>query len=311
MNRMELRQLEYFMAVCEELHFTKAAEKLNIAQPTLSQQIKILEGEVGKPLFDRIGKKTAITEAGKILLKHSKQVFYELEQAEAAIGELNGLERGSLTIGSLLTCMNYLLPPAIVQFKERYPNIRLSVQGLRADEIEQSILENELDLGFTFLPSERDDLETIPLHTEELALAVPTSHPLALETAVNFDSISRVPTILMPSDYQLRQRIDGYCGNSGVTVNPTLELTTLESITQMVAKGVGVTILPLPYLEHLNHEGITIVKLLNPTPQREIGIMYRKDKFMCTATRTFIREAIDAGLSDRADNASELFKLSK
>src|SRR5699024_7703356 len=90
---MELRQLEYFMAVCEELHFTKAAEKLNIAQPTLSQQIKSLEDYVGLPLFDRIGKTIALTEAGKILLRHCQRVFFEFEKEKESISDLNGLDR--------------------------------------------------------------------------------------------------------------------------------------------------------------------------------------------------------------------------
>ena len=299
---MELRQLEYFITVCEELHFTRAAEKLNIAQPTLSQQIKVLEGEIGIPLFDRIGKKTALTEAGKILFKHSKQVFYELEQAQAAIGELNGLERGRLTIGSLLTCMNYLLPPALVRFKELYPNIELSVQGLRTEEIERSIMENELDLGLTFLPNGNNELDEISLYTEELALAVSKGHPLARNTVINFNETSNIPLILMPENYQLRQLIEGCALTSGITIKPTLELTTLESIIQMTEKGVGATILPLPYLEHLNNQNIKIVKLLDPTPRRKIGIIYRKDKFMCTATRTFIGEVTKAladGVEDR------------
>src|SRR5699024_5942293 len=141
---MELRQLEYFMAVCKELHFTRAAEKLNIAQPTLSQQIKRLEDEVGIPLFDRIGKKIALTEAGKILLKHGQSVFFEIEQAEAALKDLNELQRGKLEIGSLLTCVNYLLPPAIKQFKQLYPNVKLSVHGLKTNDIKKELLENEL-----------------------------------------------------------------------------------------------------------------------------------------------------------------------
>lgn len=205
---MELRQLEYFMAVCEELHFTRAAVKLNIAQPTLSQQIKSLEGEVGTPLFDRIGKKTALTEAGKILLKHSQKIFYEMEQAQAALRDLNGLERGKLTIGSLLTSVNYLLPSAIVNFKRMYPNIELSVLGLRTEKIEKKIQETELDLGVTFLPHKNDGLESIPLFTEELALAVPKNHPLADEKKIDMGVISHLPTILMPKNYFLRQLIE-------------------------------------------------------------------------------------------------------
>ena len=98
---MELKQLEYFMAVCEELHFTRAAEKLGIAQPWLSQQIRLLEHEVGTPLFDRVGKKTVMTEAGKTLQRYCYNVFHELAQARAALGELQGLSRGTLKIGEI------------------------------------------------------------------------------------------------------------------------------------------------------------------------------------------------------------------
>lgn len=287
---MELRQLEYFRAVCEEMHFTRAAEKLNIAQPTLSQQVKALEGEVGIPLFDRIGKKIALTEAGRILLKHSQQIFYELEQAKAAIGELNGLERGKLTIGSLLTSVNYLLPSVIMRFKQLYPNIELSVLGLRTGDILNGILENELDLGVTFLPVGDESLESIPLFNEELALAVPADHPLALESVANLQMIADFPLVLMPKSYYLRQLIDTCCQEIGLNIKPVLELTTLDSFIQMVAKGVGITVLPVPYLEDLNNQAIKMVRLASPVPKRKIGVVYRKDKFMCTATKTFMNE---------------------
>src|SRR5690625_4827072 len=144
---MELRQLEYFMAVCRELHFTRAAERLGIAQPTLSQQIRLLEHEIGTPLFDRSGKRTAMTEAGEILLRYSYNIFHELSQARDAISELQGLERGSLKIGSLLTAVDYLLPPVVMAFHRSYPNIELSISGLRTGDIYEGLLQNQLDLG--------------------------------------------------------------------------------------------------------------------------------------------------------------------
>jgi DNA-binding transcriptional LysR family regulator len=104
--------------------------------------------------------------------------------------------------------------------------------------------------------------------------------------------------ILMPDDYQLRQLIDAYSKEVDSEVAPAFELSTLESITQMVASGAGATILPLPYLEHLNHPHIATVQLIDPVPQREIGIIYRKDKFMCTATRTFLNETTRTGQED-------------
>lgn len=141
------------MAVAQELHFTKASEKVGISQPSLSQQIRALEAEIGVPLFDRIGKKTALTEAGRILRGHAQRVFYELSQARAAISELQGLQRGKLTIGALLTVVNYLLPPAILAFHRQYPHIELSVLGLRTGDIRSALLDNQLDMGIVFCPS--------------------------------------------------------------------------------------------------------------------------------------------------------------
>src|SRR5699024_7893699 len=139
----ELRQLEYFVEVCKELNFTRASEKLNVSQPSLSQQIKSLEGGLGTPLFDRIGKKIAITEAGHILLAHCYRVFHELDQAKAALNDLNGLMRGELSVGSVLTEEMTLLPSIIMKLKQLYPSIKLSVEGLRTEDIRERLLENE------------------------------------------------------------------------------------------------------------------------------------------------------------------------
>jgi len=118
---VELKQLEYFMTLSQELHFTRAAEKLSITQPSLSQQIRLLEHEIGMPLFDRVGKKTMLTEAGRALLHHGYNVFHELSQARAVISELQALKRGTLKIGALLTVVNYLLPPTVMRFHNSYP----------------------------------------------------------------------------------------------------------------------------------------------------------------------------------------------
>ena len=278
------------MMVSKELHFTRAAEKLNIAQPTLSQQIKILEDEVGIPLFDRIGKKISLTEAGKILLKHCQQVFFEIEQAQAALRDLNGLQRGKLTIGSLLTCTNYLLPPAIIKFKQLYPNIELSVLGLRAVDIKKGLLENELDLGITFLPSDEAEFESIPLFTEGLSLAIPVHHPLAKEKEMEMKSLEQISMILMPKSYYIRQLVDSYVKELGIELKPVMEMSTLDALTQMVEAGLGATILPAPYLDFIKNDKIAKVKLVHPTPKRKIGFVYRKNKFMCTTTKTFIHQ---------------------
>ncbi|WP_226003243.1 LysR family transcriptional regulator [Paenibacillus sp. BJ-4] len=289
---MELKQLEYFMTVCRELHFTRAAEKLGIAQPSLSQQIRLLEHEMGTPLFDRVGKKTLITDAGKILLDHSYNVFHELSQAKAAISELQGLKRGTLKIGALLTVVNYLLPPTVIGFHHSYPNVELSVLGLRTGDIYEGLLQNKLDLGIVYLPMKHEDMEMIPLYKQNLALAAPVDHPIAKERFVHLDVLKDVPSVLLSSTYYMRQLINEACRSFDFAPHPVLELSTMESIINMVNKGVGVTILPKAYLDYIAHKGIRTIPIQNPTLTTQIGIVYRKNKYLCAASRVFMEQLI-------------------
>ncbi|MGG4091506.1 LysR family transcriptional regulator [Paenibacillus lautus] len=298
---MELKQLEYFMAVCQELHFTRAAEKVGIAQPSLSQQIRLLEHEMGTPLFDRVGKKTLITEAGRILLNHGYNVFHELSQAKAAISELQGLKRGALKIGALLTVVNYLLPPTVIGFHHDYPNIELSVLGLRTGDIYEGLLQNKLDLGIVYLPMEHDDLETIPLYKQNLALAAPVDHPIAKEKFVRLDILKEIPSVLLPNTYYMRQLINEECRSFDFTPQPVMELSTMESIVNMVNKGVGVTILPKAYLDYIDHKGIRTINIQNPMLTTQIGIVYRKNKYLCAASRMFMEQLIETIKNENYD----------
>ncbi len=291
---MELKQLEYFIVLCKELHFTRAAEKLGITQPSLSQQIRLLEHEVGMPLFDRIGKTNKLTEAGEALLHHSYNVFHELSQARAAISELQGLRRGALKVGALLTAVNDLLPPTIIGFHDTYPNVELSIKGLRTGDIYKGLLENELDLGITFLPVEHSDLKSIPLYEDELAVAVPKDYPLSEHACVTLDRLKDVPSVLLPDDYFLRQLVNVHCRSLSFEPEPVLEMTTMESIIHMVSKGIGITILPKAYLDHVNHLGIRTIALREPDIPINVGLVYRKNKHLCAATRVFMEELIQA-----------------
>lgn len=287
---IELRQLKYFLAVSKELHFTKAAEKLNISQPSLSQQIRALEHELGMPLFDRIGKKISLTEAGKILLLHTKTIFREIEQTRSAIQDLNGLQHGSLTIGSLLTVVNYLLPPAILNFNKLYPNIELSVLGLRTGDIREKLLQNELDIGITFLPVQDKEIVSIPLYKSELTLVVPTGHTLTERSHISIVELQDYPLILLPQNFFLTELITSHCQQFDFTPKPILEISTMESLIQMVSKGMGITVLPKPYIDFLQNTNIQALKIKDPTPTIDIGLIYRKDKYMCAATRAFIEQ---------------------
>ncbi|OXL85163.1 LysR family transcriptional regulator [Paenibacillus sp. SSG-1] len=286
---MDFRLLEYFLAVCEELHFTKAAVQLGISQPTLSQQIRLLEERVGMPLFQRIGKRNYLTEAGQTLKEHALNIFHELEQAQSEINELKGMQRGRLTIG----CSgNHLLTRTLISFHQKQPGISISVVELATEETRAGLLANKLDLGVVFLPLEDEQLVSKELYTEELCLAVAKQHPLAAAEAVKLDQLTEVPLILFPEKFLVRQMVDSYSAQAGVQLQPAFELSTMDSMLQMVRLGVGATILPRSYLLQGSDPSIRTVPIVEPVPQKKVGIVYRKQTFLSTAMLAFINELI-------------------
>ncbi|ARK28868.1 LysR substrate-binding domain-containing protein [Halalkalibacter krulwichiae] len=281
---MEIRLLEYFLTVTEELHFTRAAERLGISQPTLSQQIKVLEDSIGSPLFNRVGKKIYITEAGDVLKKHALRTFYELEQAKVAINELKGLKRGKLTIGC---CGSYLLTSTIASFNLKYPDIHLSIVELPTEETKQALLTNELDMGIVYLPAEEEQLISEPLFKEEFYLVVSNEHDLASEQYIELQQLENVRMILLRKEYLIRQIIDKKI-KSG-SLEPIIELTTLESLLQLTALNIGATILPANYLNELDQSGLCKVKIVDSFEQTTVGIVLRKNVYHCESLKVFIK----------------------
>ncbi|MEC0179980.1 LysR substrate-binding domain-containing protein [Paenibacillus peoriae] len=284
---MEHRLLTYFLMVCEELHFTRAAERLSISQPTLSHQIQLLEHQLGMPLFTRIGKKVYLSEAGHILRSHALNAFHELDQARAAIEELRGMKRGCLRIGC---AGNHLLLPAIAAFHRQYPEIELSVQELATEEVKKELLTNRIDLGIVYLPLDHEQLESIELFEDELQLVVAAGHPLAGADAVPLAELQAHPFAMLQPKFLVRQFFDQYCEHAGFHAKPILELSTLESLLQIAITGVGAAVLPRSYLQTVNQPAITKIRLRDPAPTRKIGLVYRKTSYLSTAMKTFITQ---------------------
>jgi len=284
---MEYRLLTYFLMVCEELHFTRAAERLSISQPTLSHQIQLLEHQIGMPLFTRIGKKIYLSEAGQILRSHALNAFHELNQARVAIEELRGMKRGCLRIGC---AGNHLLLPAIAAFHRRYSEIEISVMELATEEIKERLLTNQVDLGIVYLPLNHEQLESTDLFEDELQLAVATGHPLAEADSIPLAELRAYPLAMLQPRFLVRQFFDKYCEQAGFHVKPILELSTLESLLQIAAAGVGAAVLPRSYLQTVSQPAIRKISLRDPAPTREIGLVYRKTSYLSAAMQTFITD---------------------
>ena len=189
-------------------------------------------------------------ESGKLLLKSTRNIFHQLEQVQITIKELKGLRVGSISI---------------LNFHHLYPVIKISVLGLRTGGIWKRMLENELDIGIVFLPmkDQGNELGTIPLYMEEMSFAVPKGHLLEDQKGLTLEVLKTTPSILLPENYYVRQLINKSCNDLGFSPQPIFEITTMESLINMVGKGVGMTILPKPYLENLNNNKIRVIPIIN------------------------------------------------
>lgn len=286
---MELRLLEYFLAVCEYQHFTKAAEKLRISQPTLSHQIKLLENYVGTPLFERVGKKIYITQAGQILLEHSQKVFYELDQANLKIKELKGLQRGKLSI----SCSgNHLITPSVLSFNQKHPDIELSIQALTTEETIRGLLNNDIDLGVIFAEIQNDQIEFIPLFQEEFFIVVSTQHELATVDSIPFKDLMNISLTFLTKRYLIRQFIDQLCLQEGFTLHPKIELNSLDSLVEMIQFNKFATILPKSYVISRRDVALKKISLTAPTPQKTIGLVYRKNSYKDATMQAFINHLL-------------------
>ncbi|MEF2964248.1 LysR substrate-binding domain-containing protein [Paenibacillus sp. M1] len=289
MITMEHRLLDYFMAVAEELHFTKAADRLGITQPTLSHQIRLLEQEVGTPLFHRAGKKIHLTQSGTILMEHARRVIHELEQARLEIGELAGLQRGRLRIG----CSgNHLMTEAMISFHRHYPGIVVNAVELATEETHDGLLGNKLDLGVVYLPLEDEQIESVPLFDDELILVVSRRHTFAGSASIRLEQLSGLPLVLFQPKFLVRQMIDSACKSIGLHLQPIMELSTMESQMQMVIQNVGGTVLPASYAKGLSHPDIAVIPLTDPTPRKTVGLVYRKNMFLDHTIQAFINHLV-------------------
>ena len=177
---MDLRRLRYFVAVAEESSFSRAAEKLRIAQPPLSNQIKQLEQELGVLLFERSNRGVWMTEAGALLLEEARRVFVQLDQTVRAVQRVGHGQVGRLTLGFVPSSSNEALPPILRAFRERFPGVDLFLREMRPDRVVQLLHARQIDVGFLYLPFEDPSLDVECITREPLVLALPEAHPLEL-----------------------------------------------------------------------------------------------------------------------------------
>jgi LysR family transcriptional regulator, cyn operon transcriptional activator len=270
---VELRQLRSFLAIAQSGHLTRAANTLNLSQPALSQQIRQLEVELGTALFDRIGRGIRLTAAGEVFRSHARRILDEVDLAQKSIGELDGLGRGTLTVGAVQTVNTYLIPGVVSTFNTRHPGVSVRVEELAADGVERGVLEGRLGLGFTFVPARLDGLAAEKLFEEELVLVASRKHRLAGRRRIDVASLAGEPLILLPETFCTRRLIEHTFASAKVRPRVAVEMNSIDGILRTVATAAGATIVPELAATTARRRDLAVIRLMRPTPRRTVGII--------------------------------------
>jgi DNA-binding transcriptional LysR family regulator len=289
---MEMHQLSYFESVSRHLHFTRAAEELNVAQPSVSQQIRKLETELGAPLFHRMKRHVALTEAGVTFLPHARAVLQRVEEARLEVQELSGLRKGTLAVGAPPSVGTHLLPRALASFSQRHPGITLAFREAGSRTLLKLLEDGELDLAVVIQPIRHSVLETLPLLEEELLLAVPGQHPLANGTRrVRLGQLREEPFVLLRGGaYDLRDQTLAACRRAGFEPIVALDGGEMDSMLRFVGAGIGLAILPEMVLSELSSDPLertVAVRRLQPRLSRSLVLARRRDRYFSAAAREF------------------------
>ena len=275
---MELRHLRYFVAVAEELHFGRAAQKLGMAQPPLSQQIRRLEQELGVLLLQRTKRRVQLTEAGRAFLEEARETLSQAERAIKAAQRAGRGEVGRLTIGFLGAATYSLLPSILIAFRHRYPDVEVELHELKTSELIQALRERRIQVGFVRLPVEDELLAVEPITREELLVALPVRHPLASRAHIGFGDLAEEAFLMPPRQLapSFHEQVLDLSRQAGFTPKLGAEAIQLQTIINLVAAGMGVTLVP-ESVQILAGRGVVFKKLPDPPPMVEIAVAWRRD----------------------------------
>jgi DNA-binding transcriptional LysR family regulator len=275
---MELRHLRYFVAVAEELHFGRAATRLLIVQPSLSQQIRQLEDELGFPLLKRTKRSVELTDAGRVFLASAQHILAQVQEAKRLALRAYRGEVGRLVVGYISSSTYDLLPAMLRAYRERFPHVEIVLRESTTPIQLRALEEDEIQVGLLRLPISTPLVDVEVVRREPIVCALPEGHPLAQQEQVAVSMLANEPFVL-----QSRQHGGGYyvqlmklCLASGFSPNVVQEVTEMHTIVGLVAAGIGVSLVPQS-IRDMRSKGIEYRELEGAATMAEIALAWKHD----------------------------------
>ena len=265
---MEFHQLRYVCAVAETGSFSRAAERCQIAQPSLSQQVLKLEEDLGSKLFDRLGRSIRLTEAGRAFLPHARSILSQMESARSSVADTCADVRGSVAVGAIPTIGPYLMPRYTTAFARKYPEAKLRIVEETTPVLVEGLRALSIDVAILALPLRHKDLELFPLRTEPLFAVLPRDHPRAGSESLALRDLRGESFVMLRDGHCFRDLSIAACTHARVTPRIAFESGQFSSLFGMVAAGVGISIVPEMAIDR--HAGCRYVRLRDARATRSI-----------------------------------------
>ena len=289
---MEIRQLQYAIQIAAEKNFSRAAEKLHIAQPSLSQQLSKLEKELGVLLFNRNTNTVELTYAGAVFVEKAQKIVDMLAEIRQEMDDISQLRRGRLVVGSMPITGAHLLPIVLPAFRQRYPDIEIVLMEENSAKLAELTAEGRTDLSLLMLPLPEPALDCEVLVEEEIKLAVPPKHRLLAnaeaDKPITLDKLKHEPFIVMKQGQGLRKMAIELCEQAGFSPRIVFESSNIETVQSLVAAGMGVAFVP-EMVARDKWSGFAPVYLsIEGKPTRTLVIARRKGRYLSKAAAAFI-----------------------
>src|SRR6202012_422483 len=279
------------ISVADNASFTRASQQLYVAQSAISRKIKLLEEELGEPIFKRVNKKVYVTPAGETLLRYARRIFLDMRNAKLEISEIAHLERGQRGVGAGMLACPYIIPPVLEKFKALHPRIDLEVITAPTDTLLSRLSDNLIELGVFTLPIKHADLQVVPLITEEMVVVTSPKHPvLSQKEKMNAEELQDYPLILFPKGARTRNVLDEFFNDAGITPHIAMEAENVALIKPLVKIDLGISIIPFRSVsEELERGELHCLKIKDRRLTRQVGLVYHKADFIPKILSELIR----------------------
>ncbi len=285
---MEIHQLTYFVAVAETGSFSRAAERCNVAQPSLSQQIQKLEQELGEPLFDRLPRTVVLTDAGRMLLPRAINILSDLHDIKHTLNQNIDSGHGLLSVGFIPTIAPFVLPRVIKRFSQEFPNARLSVQEDLTEAIVHGLLDGKLDVGITSMPIHHRLIRTQELLTEPLLVASSKDNDFISRASIHVKDLDKFPFIALSEMHCLGEQVQSFCHRQDLELKIVCDTSQLTTVKNCVEIGLGVSLVPRALAVSDTSQLVKYRPLNGATPQRKIAAATHAERTQSFLAKKFI-----------------------